>query len=393
MRVDDRPLTSQLLRALARSDPPMERTAFNDPATPGLRIRHEPTGKLTWNLQKRVRRGKVRQHVLGGYPDVPLAEARRLAVEISIESERGIDRFAERQVLHEKMAASLVGDALDRYETMKLREGLRTAKASISGLRLNLAEARLLEESMLGLTERDFQRILERKAETAPVMANRLYAGFKTWLRWAFEVGLIETDLHMRLRKPVRREVSRDRVLSLAETQSVWEATGALSAWRHRNYARLLILTGLRGGEINGLTKGEVNLVDGRIEIAGARMKAGRGHTAPLSNLALRILAETIDATPDRDSLFELHNMSRLKTKLDEVSGVTGWRLHDLRRTLATQLVEHGVRADVVDRILAHSQPGVGVSAVAQVYNRAALMDERKDAVEAWAAMVCPSLC
>jgi hypothetical protein len=70
------------------------------------------------------------------------------------------------------------------------------------------------------------------------------------------------------------------------------------------------------------------------------------------------------------------------KARLDQLSGVTGWWLHDLRRTLVLGLARLGVPPHVADKILNH-QSGT-ISGVAQVYQRHEFLAERKQALEIW---------
>ena len=67
---------------------------------------------------------------------------------------------------------------------------------------------------------------------------------------------------------------------------------------------------------------------------------------------------------------------SKMKKALDVASGVTGWRLHDLRRTAATGMARLGVAPHVVEKVLNH-QSGI-ISGVAAVYNRAAYDTEKR---------------
>ena len=69
-----------------------------------------------------------------------------------------------------------------------------------------------------------------------------------------------------------------------------------------------------------------------------------------------------------------------MKRKLDEASGVTDWRLHDLRRTAASNMQELKIRNEVVQAVLNHSLPGVG-----GIYLRAELEREKADALAMWA--------
>ena len=51
---------------------------------------------------------------------------------------------------------------------------------------------------------------------------------------------------------------------------------------------------------------------------------------------------------------------SKAKAQLDEASGVTNWRIHDLRRTFATGLQKLGVRLEVTEAVLNHVSGGSG---------------------------------
>ena len=73
---------------------------------------------------------------------------------------------------------------------------------------------------------------------------------------------------------------------------------------------------------------------------------------------------------------------SKAKAKLDERSRVSGWTLHDLRRTVVSGMAALGVAPHVADKILNH-QTGT-ISGVAAVYQRHEFMKERSEALELW---------
>ena len=77
---------------------------------------------------------------------------------------------------------------------------------------------------------------------------------------------------------------------------------------------------------------------------------------------------------------------SRSKRILDALSGVTAWRLHDLRRTCVSGMARLGIAPHVADKILNH-QSGT-LSGVAAVYQRHDFVAERKDALDRWGAHV-----
>ena len=75
-----------------------------------------------------------------------------------------------------------------------------------------------------------------------------------------------------------------------------------------------------------------------------------------------------------------IHAFGRRKRLLDELAGVTGWRLHDLRRTAASGMQDLGSRPDIISAVLNHAVPGVG-----GIYMRSELEAAKKAALAAWA--------
>jgi integrase len=122
--------------------------------------------------------------------------------------------------------------------------------------------------------------------------------------------------------------------------------------------------------------------------LPAARSKNGRPLVTPLPEAALRI----IEAQP-KNGLFvfsvfglkPLTGFSKAKLRLDRLSGVTGWRCHDCRRTFVTGCNELGVRSEIVEKLVNHTS---GRSVIAGVYDRSSSMAERKIALQRWASHV-----
>jgi integrase len=79
-------------------------------------------------------------------------------------------------------------------------------------------------------------------------------------------------------------------------------------------------------------------------------------------------------------------NFTHAKRLLDHLSRVSGWRLHDLRRTCVSGMARLGVAPHVADKILNH-QTGT-ISGVAAVYQRHEFLSERRAAMDLWGAHV-----
>ena len=122
---------------------------------------------------------------------------------------------------------------------------------------------------------------------------------------------------------------------------------------------RFLLLTAQRRDEAASLRHGHIlNGVWRQME-----NKASRPHSIPLPPLAKTLVGQG-DA---RDYVFGGHTgkigaFSKLKRMLDKASGVNDWRLHDLRRTAATNMQELGIRNEVVQAVLNHRCPASAAS-------------------------------
>jgi hypothetical protein len=86
------------------------------------------------------------------------------------------------------------------------------------------------------------------------------------------------------------------------------------------------------------------------------------------------------------DGATVFQGFSKSKARLDHLSGVTGWTLHDLRRTVVSGMARLGIAPHVADKILNH-QCGT-ISGVAAVYQRHEFLDQRRQALDTWGAFV-----
>jgi integrase len=144
---------------------------------------------------------------------------------------------------------------------------------------------------------------------------------------------------------------------------------------------RLLALTGARREEIAKLRWSEI---DGdTIKLEGSRTKTGAPHTIPLS-LAAQALLNSLPHLGDFvfNGVRPVSNWSHSKNELDAASGVTNWRIHDLRRTVATSLQKLGVNLQTIEAVLGHTSGSR--SGVVGVYQRHSFDAEKREALEAW---------
>jgi integrase len=184
------------------------------------------------------------------------------------------------------------------------------------------------------------------------------------------------------------KEIARDRVLSDDELARVILAAGQIDD-RYGGIVELLALTGQRREEVARLAWDELDLTQRVWTIPKLRTKNAKPHLVQLSDQSIAVLRRMEKRGP---YVFADHgakpfqHFAIAKRKLDELSKVTGWRLHDLRRTCVSGMARLGIAPHVADKILNH-QSGT-ISGVAAVYQRHDFLHERKDALERWGAHV-----
>jgi integrase len=155
---------------------------------------------------------------------------------------------------------------------------------------------------------------------------------------------------------------------------------------------RLLILTGQRREEVGGMTGAELDLVRARWSIPRERTKNGLPHEVPLSPAAVSILraipSGLVAAQLFGEGRGTFQGWSNAKAALDRrivQSGIliAPWRLHDLRRTVATRMAELGILPHVGEAVLNHISGHK--AGVAGIYNKALYSVEKRQALERWA--------
>lgn len=219
-------------------------------------------------------------------------------------------------------------------------------------------------------------------------MATRTAAYGRACFGWAMKRGTLSHNPFDDL--PLPSITARERVLTDAELAAVWKAA-ATEQSRFGTLAQMLILTGQRREEVGGMAWAEISDDLATWTLPASRAKNGRAHIIPLSSPAQAILgaipraSSLVFGAPGADAR-PFNGWSKGKGRLDVTSGVNGWRLHDLRRTLATGLQRLGVRLEVTEAILNHT--GGSRAGIVGVYQRHEWAEEKRAALDAWGAHV-----
>jgi integrase len=184
------------------------------------------------------------------------------------------------------------------------------------------------------------------------------------------------------------REIARDRVLNDAELTQVIQAAQQHGG-PYGGIVEFLALTGQRREEVSQATWVEFDLAQRTWTLPKERTKNGKSHIVHLSTAAVSVLLRMpklgryVFAT---DAAKSFRRFSAAKRRLDALSGVAGWRLHDLRRTCVSGMARLGIAPHVADKVLNHHSGTI--SGVAAVYQRHDFLAERQEALDRWGAHV-----
>jgi integrase len=345
---------------------------------PGFGLRVHQSGARSWVVQYRSRR-IVRRMTLSII--LPLDKARRQARVLLGSVATGSDPLQERRAEASRAANTLkfVCEEYLRREGKKLRS-LKRRRQIFERLIFPVLGSRPIAD----IRRRDIIALLDDIDEAnGPVMSDHCWMALRRVLNWhALRDETFRSPAVVGMRG--KHATTRDRILSDAELHALWNATADGKLFSQ--FIRFLLLTAVRRSEAAGMTRAEI--ANGIWVIPASRMKAGIEHIIPLSRDAQGILASlpVIGGSSlmwTNDGRKALRNFSKPKVALDQLSGLTGWVLHDLRRTARSLMSRGGVMPDVAERCLAHT-----ISGIRGVYDRHSFLEEKRVAFEVLAAQI-----
>ena len=343
----------------------------------GLGVRVTASGSKTYLAQYNWR-GQKRRIPLGSCSALSLAKARDAVRAIMGDVAKGIDPAAERKKAKAHEALTLCALLSDWQALHLASKRPRYAAEAVRAVRN--AFSRYLDLPAADLGRATAVKTLDAMARKGSAsMAARTAAYGKAAYGWAVKRGALSVNPFVNL--PVAPAPRRERVLSDDEFAAIWRATDGPGPFN--GTVRFLIVTGQRREEVAGMTWAELSDDFSTWTIPASRAKNGATHIVPLSEPARNLLrglprfGELV--FPGLRGVF--NGWSKAKATLNAKSGVTNWRLHDLRRIMATGLQRLGVRLEVTEQVLNHvsgSRAGI-----VGVYQRHDFASEKRAALEA----------
>jgi integrase len=277
-------------------------------------------------------------------------------------------------------AALTIGGLIDNYEKLRIKEGTRIKALpdAMASLRRNLGP--WLATPAAQFTKADLRAARDgADKRSGMIAANRFLGYFGPVLKWAAQEDLVPANFVGDVRRSP--ESKRTRKLTDAEIVAIWKACDAIGTREPaRNYGRLVrfaLICAQRRDECASLRHGDI--IAGRWK--QEQNKASRPHTLALPPLALSLVGPgTAQEYVFAGRSGKLSGYSKMKAELDRVPGVTGWVLHDLRRSAASRMQALGIPPHVISGVLNHAIVGVG-----GVYMQDEMEKQKAEALATWA--------
>ena len=380
--------------------PRADRFEVPDGRVRGLYIVVQPSGAKSWAARYR-HHGRARKLTLGPFPTLGLEQARKLAGDAMSNVAAGRDPAGEKVKAREAARSDqLFGVLYDRYfnehvaQTFK-PSSIRLCKDIFGRLILpKLKRIRLSE-----VTAQDCKacwRAPVRKGHRTT--ANKVHKHLRQFFNWLNAELITQINPMEKIRKPAE-DKSRDRKLTDQEIIWFWCACEEIG-YPFGPAFQLLLLTGGRRGEVQGMTDREIDWPGDVWLIPGARTKNGIEHTVYMSDLMQQILSAlpvigrgknwrylftTSGTKPASGFANGKARLDRIMKRLAGDVPIPPWVVHDLRRSFASgcSRLTPRVPLEVVERCLNHVSGSYG--GIVGVYQLEHLAPEKKEAFQRWA--------
>lgn len=387
-------------------------------AVSGFGLKVTPTGGKSFCFQYRMRGAKAdRRYKIGRFGDWTVETARDRARELRRLVDAGTDPL-EHDKARAKAAEKEKRESVDRaFDVVAERwvseyKAERRQRGARKGRVRSESTVRMVETAVAHLKKQFGKQRLDEiddvaieaaisKIPAAQVATRRnTFASARILWTWAKRQRLVTSNPFDHLEPPAA-PVSRERTLTDAEMAIIWRASRK-QAYPFGPTFRILALTGQRRDEVRGMEWQELNQRAGTWIIPKERTKNGLPHLVPLPaevTAELDAIAKS-EKWPSKGLVFTVTGKTpvsghsgakrRLDAAIAEIvkaerhDSLAPWRVHDLRRTVATGFQRLGVRFEVTEAVLNHVSGARG--GIAGIYQQHDWADEKRAALVAWAA-------
>lgn len=364
----------------------------------GLYIHVSPAGGKLWRLFYRFD-GKQKTLALGKYPEVSLADARRMRDEARALIAQGVDPSTYKRQA-KAAAAAEAADMANTFEAVARDWFSKKRTAWTEGHQkkiLSRLENQLFPyiggRPISGLETADYMAAVQKAEERGAIeTAHRLAQLCGQVTRFARIAGIVKHDAAAGLVEALAH-VQTTHYAAITSPTELGYLLRAIDAYQGEpaiyHALRILPYIFVRSGELRGMQWEEVNLDAGEWVIPAGRMKMRRPHVVPLARQVVKLLRSMRDHSGACALVFPsatsstrcISDMGLLNALRRMGYGKEQMTVHGFRTTASTLLNEQGYNRDWIEAQLAHAEK----NAIRDAYNRAEYLPERRKMMQEWA--------
>jgi len=359
----------------------------------GLMLDITPGGVRSWVYRYRLT-GRREKLVLGRYPDLSLKAARAKRDELAAQVVRGESPALEKKLARAGMPTNpTLREFAERYYVEIVVERWKDPK-HIRRYLDNEIFPTLGEKALKDVNALDVQGLVYRKRDNGRIAAAmQLRMVLKQMFDYAIEARLLTVNpAAMVAARFIGKARKRSRVLTPNEIRLYLRTIYQSNMRRQFKLSlHILLLTLSRKSELLLARWKDVDLDKGEWLVPAENAKSGKPHIIYLSAQVtemfweLKALAGDSELVmPGRGSLSRPFAKNALNKALEGLTfDMEPLTIHDLRRTGATLLTEHGFNKDVIEKALSHEHEGIRA-----VYIVAEYAEQRKKMLQWWSDYV-----
>lgn len=392
---------------------PEKTISYYDTLETGLMLRHSKAGSKTFCYRYRIN-GKKRRFTIGRFPGISLKKARGKVRELKVEVNNGSDPQVKKRKKKYQPDSKNFNELVEIYKNRYLPTLRESTSVEYERILNNELLSELKGLPVTEISEHHIRNILESKAidGDSPTMANRIRAVLSSLFKYAIKkLGIKILNNPVKATSPYKSgENKRDRVYDEKEIRKLWsffeKQVPAIEA-----IYKMLLLTGQRKTETMRMKWSDLEMEkpykrtrfndegDEYTEaflanvwtIPAENAKNKRKHEIPLSQKAMQIIEDMREISAGQEHVFKsprkenkpVVSLRSVTKRIQKYSGVKDFRIHDLRRTVATYMAESGISPMVIGKVLNHKGLAKENSITAR-YNRHDYMDQKRQALDRW---------
>jgi integrase len=354
-----------------------------DPELPKHGVRVHPNRPAAYTVICRDPYGKQRWIKVGSVTQMNIADARELARDVIRRIEGGETAFEP----PEPVADSVTAVAEQWLKRKVRKEKLRTADEQERIVKKYIIP-NIGDRPFVEVRRKDITTLLDHiEDKHGPATADVVLSTLRMMALWQqTRDDDYEPPFTKNMRRTPKQDRKRQRMLTDDEIRAVWRHAGKAGAFG--DFIKLLLLTAQRRAKVQTMKWSDINLRAGIWVIPTAPREKGNMGAGRLPKLALEI----IKAQPrfvGNEFVFagnhgaKMFHFARQKKEFDEECGVTGWRLHDLRRTARSLMSRAKVQSEHAEMVLGHS-----LGPIRETYDVHEYLEEKSHALHELAALL-----